>query len=120
MEYVNELYRVGASSDDLTTLAKLLKPFAPHLASEMLERLNASDEWPTWDDRYLASDTVELIIQINGKLRAKLAIDVTILSDEAKVKALATAEPKIQKYTKNGIKKIIFVPKAKLINIVTN
>ena len=118
MEYVNELYKQGASEEDLVALAKLLKPFAPHLASEMLEKLGSDDEWPTWDDQYLVSDTTELVIQINGKLRAKLTIDTSDLEDESKITALALADPKVQKYTTPGIKKTIFVKKAKLLNIV--
>jgi len=118
MEYVNELYKTGACHEDLVALAKLLKPFAPHLASEMLERLDANDEWPTWDDKYLVSDTVELVIQVNGKLRAKLTLDASDLDDEEKVKSLALADPRIAKYTENGIKKSIFVPRAKLLNLV--
>ncbi|MDO4747430.1 MAG: class I tRNA ligase family protein, partial [Candidatus Saccharibacteria bacterium] len=118
MEYVNELYKQGATEDDLVILAKLLKPFAPHLASEMLEKLNANDEWPTWDDKYLVSDTVELVIQINGKLRAKLTVGTDALEDEAKIIELALADSKVQKYTATGIKKTIFVKKAKLLNIV--
>ena len=61
MEYVNELYKNGASKEDLVVLAKLLKPFAPHLASEMLEKLDSDDEWPKWDEKYLVADTVELV-----------------------------------------------------------
>ena len=118
MEYVNELYKVGAVEEDLITLAKLLKPFAPHLASEMLEKLGADDEWPKWEEKYLASDTVEVVVQINGKLRAKLTVDKTDLENEEKIKELALADKKVQKYTKDGIKKTIFVPKAKLLNIV--
>ena len=118
MEYVNELYKQGATEDDLIILAKLLKPFAPHLASEMLEKLDTDDEWPTWDDKYLVSDTVELVVQINGKLRAKLTVDTDTLENEAKVIELALADSKVQKYTATGIKKTIFVKKAKLLNIV--
>lgn len=118
MEYVNELYKVGAETEDLITLAKLLKPFAPHLASEMLEYLNTDDEWPKWNDKYLESDTVEVIVQVNGKLRAKLQVAADTLEDESKIIELATAEPSIRKYTTNGIKKTIFVKRAKLVNIV--
>ena len=118
MEYVNELYKVGATKEDIIALAKLLKPFAPHLASEMLEKLGANDEWPKWEEKYLASDTVEVVVQINGKLRAKLTVDKSDLENEEKIKELALADEKIQKYTENGIKKTIFVPKAKLLNIV--
>ena len=118
MEYVNELYKSGATEEDVITLAKLLKPFAPHLASEMLEKLSADDEWPQWDEKYLVSDTVEVIVQINGKLRAKLTVSADDLNDEKKITDLALADEKVQKYTKSDIKKTIFVPKAKLLNIV--
>lgn len=118
MEYVNELYKLGASKDDQITLAKLLKPFAPHLASEMLEELKSDDVWPVWDEKYLASDTIEVVVQINGKLRAKLVIDKTDLEDEKKVIEIAKKDEKVKKYTADGIKKTIFVKKANLLNIV--
>ncbi len=118
MEYVNELYKQGASKEDLIALAKLLKPFAPHLASEMLERLDTDDEWPKWDEKYLTSDTVEVIVQVNGKLRAKLTVKTEDLEDEEKITSLALSDEKVAKYTKNGVKKSIFVKKAHLLNIV--
>ena len=118
MEYVNELYKVGATTEDLVVLAKLLKPFAPHLASEMLEKLEADDEWPKWDEKYLITDTVELIIQVNGKLRGKLQVSTADLEDEERIIKLAKADKKVKKYIENGIKKTIFVKKAKLVNIV--
>lgn len=118
MEYVNELYKVGATKDDLITLAKLLKPFAPHLACEMLEKLDSDDIWPIWDEKYLVSDTVELVVQVNGKLRAKLEISVDDLEDQEKIEKLALAEKNVQNFTKDGIKKVIFVKKAKLLNLV--
>ena len=118
MEYVNELYKTGASSEDLTALSKLLKPFAPHLASEMLEKLGADDEWPKWDEKYLASDTVTVVVQINGKLRAKFDVPADDLEDEEKIMEMVLNDKKVQKYTEGGIKKQIFVKKAKLVNLV--
>ncbi len=118
MEYVNELYKVGAGKEDLVVLAKLLKPFAPHLASEMLEKLGADDEWPKWDEKYLVAETVEVVIQVNGKLRAKLSVSAEELENEAEIVKKALDEPKVKKYTENGVKKTIFVKKAKLVNIV--
>ncbi len=118
MEYVNELYKVGAGEEDLVVLAKLLKPFAPHLASEMLEKLGADDEWPKWDEKYLVAETVEVVIQVNGKLRAKLSVSAEELENEAEIVKKALDEPKVKKYTENGVKKTIFVKKAKLVNIV--
>ncbi len=118
MEYVNELYKVGATTEDVTILAKLLKPFAPHLASEMLEKLNTTDEWPKWDEKYLASDTVKIIVQVNGKLRAKLTINKSDLENEEKVINLALTDEKVKKFTDSGVKKTIFVPRAKILNLV--
>ncbi len=118
MEYVNELYRVGAGEDDLVALAKMLEPFAPHLASEMLEKLGADDEWPKWDEKYLVAETVEVVVQVNGKLRAKMSVAAEELEDEAEMIEKALADEKIKKYTAGGVKKTIFVKKAKLINIV--
>ena len=118
MEYVNELYKVGATTEDLVVLAKLLKPFAPHLASEMLERLEADDEWPKWDEKYLVAENVEIVVQVNGKLRAKLNIAADDAANEEKVKELAFADERIQKYIAGGVKKAIFVPRAKLLNLV--
>ena len=118
MEYVNELYKVGASEEDLVTLGKLLKPFAPHLASEMLEKLGADDEWPKWDNRYLVDETIEVVVQINGKLRAKIQMDKDDLADEKKVIELALSDERVKKYVAGDVKKTIVVPRAKLINIV--
>ena len=118
MEYVNELYKVGTTKEDVIVLAKLLKPFAPHLASEMLEKLESDDEWPKWDEKYLVSDTVELVVQVNGKLRTKLTISKDDLADEEKITSLVLNDEKVKKYTETGIKKTIFVPKAKILNIV--
>ncbi len=118
MEYVNELYKVGAEKEDLIALAKLLKPFAPHLACEMLEKLDSDDVWPVWDEKYLVADTVEVVVQVNGKLRAKLQVDVEDLEDQDKIEKLALADSNVQNFTKNGVKKVIFVKKAKLLNLV--
>ena len=118
MEYVNELYKVGTEKEDLVILAKLLKPFAPHLASEMLEKLEADDEWPKWDEKYLVDKTVEVVVQVNGKLRAKLEVNAEDLEDEDKIVEMALANDKIKQYSKDGVKKTIFVKKAKLINVV--
>ncbi len=118
MEYVNELYKVGATTEDLIALAKLLKPFAPHLACEMLEKLDVDDEWPTWDNDCLVADSVEIVVQVNGKLRAKIAIAADELDNEDKIKQLALANEKIQKFVPGEPKKIIYIKQAKLLNIV--
>ena len=118
MEYVNELYKTGASTEDVIILAKLLKPFAPHLASEILEKEEADDKWPEYNEAYLVSDTVQLIVQVNGKVRAKLEINSDDLEDQEKIKELAMSQENVRKYLNGEPKKIIIPKGAKLINIV--
>ena len=118
MEFVNTLYKQGAAREDLVVLGKLLKPFAPHLASEMLEKLEADDEWPTWDESLLVADTVEVVVQVNGKLRARLQVPADQVDDAEQLQTLALAEPNVQKYLTHAPKKIIVPPHAKLVNIV--
>ena len=118
MEYVNELYKSGASREDIITLAKLLKPFAPHLACEILEKYESDDVWPTWDEAALVEDSVEVVVQVNGKLRAKITVPVADLADEKKLTELALAEENVARRV-SGVPKKVIIPKgAKLINIV--
>ena len=118
MEYVNELYKLGASQEDVVILAKLLGPFAPHLSAEMLEHLGVDEVWPTWNEAELQEDEVEIIVQVNGKLRARLKVPVSDLEDQAKVEALALKNENVQNFVKGTPKKTIYVPKAKLLNLV--
>ena len=118
MEYVNELYKIGASTEDIIILAKLLKPFAPHLASEILQKQEAEDKRPEYHPAYLVSDAVQLIVQVNGKVRAKLEINSDDLEDQEKIKELALSQENVQKYLNGEPKKIIMPKGAKLINIV--
>ena len=118
MEYVNELYKAGPTDEDIITLAKLLKPFAPHFASEMLEKYDADDEWPVWDESQLVSDTIEVVVQVNGKLRAKLSVPQELLDQPEELERLALADTNVQKFVANKPKKAIVVKHAKLVNIV--
>ncbi|HET8884190.1 MAG TPA: leucine--tRNA ligase, partial [Candidatus Saccharimonadales bacterium] len=108
MEYVNELYKlkVDGFSDDvwrdaLGTLARLLAPFAPHMSAELWQQLGNDDSieqagWPHWDDALITSDTMTIIVQVNGKLRAKLTVAAD--ADEDTVKQAALDEPNVQKF----------------------
>ncbi len=121
MEYVNELYKVGASREDAIQLAKMIKPFAPHLGCELLEHLGSDDEWPRWDNDLLVEENVEVVVQVNGKLRARLSVSRDALGDEEQLKTLALADPNIQRHTTDKeIRKIIIPKGAKLINIVVS
>jgi leucyl-tRNA synthetase len=119
MEYVNLLYKEPHGRDELVALAKLLCPFAPHLGAELLERLDTDDTWPEWDEQYLIQTTVEVVVQVNGKLRARLTVDAALLDDQAKLIALAKADPKITAIlADHELVKEIFVPRGRLINLV--
>jgi leucyl-tRNA synthetase len=105
----------------LRTLLMLLSPFAPHLAEELWSRLGftglASDQpWPQYDPALLIDDEVEIVIQVNGKVREHLTVAREATSDQIKEAALAL--PKIQEaIAGKEIKKVVVVP-GKLVNIV--
>ena len=118
MEYVNDLYKLGSTTDDLIVLAKLLKPFAPHLASEMLEHLDSDDTWPTWDESLLVEETVEVVVQVNGKVRAKLSLPADRVADEDFVKSEALKDTNVQKFIKTEPRKVIYIQKNHLLSLV--
>lgn len=131
MEYVNELYKIKvelpphkgnvAWTEAISTLAQLLAPFAPHIAEELWSDLGRTDSvhvdhWPTWDEKFLVADVITVVVQINGKMRAKL--DVAADVSEEEVTKLALEHERVIEHI--GVKKpakVIYVP-GRLINIV--
>jgi leucyl-tRNA synthetase len=103
------------------TVVKLLAPMAPHLAEELWEILGNKESifksaWPQFDEEAAKEEEVEIVIQINGKVRTR----ITVLADTPQdaLERLALAEPKVQELTRNKIiKKVIIVPN-RLVNIV--
>ncbi|PYI45619.1 MAG: leucine--tRNA ligase [Verrucomicrobia bacterium] len=104
----------------------LLNPFSPHIASELWEKLNAKfsdapgditeQRWPIYDERLLVEDEIEIVIQINGKLRDRMKMPM--LATEEELESAALSNPKIQdRIAGKTVRKVIVVPK-KLINIV--
>ncbi|KKM15353.1 hypothetical protein LCGC14_1696910, partial [marine sediment metagenome] len=78
----------------LETIIILLAPFSPHIAEELWESLGHKQSllnvnWPSWDDEKAAEDEIELVVQINGKVRAKTTIPAGLPDDEIKQKAFA-------------------------------
>ncbi|MGC1853569.1 MAG: leucine--tRNA ligase [Solirubrobacterales bacterium] len=131
MELVNEAYRVkdglyGAPSGvaavrfAAATAASLFFPFAPHLGAEVWERLEGGriweEPWPVADPALLASDTVTLVVQVNGKLRDR--IEAATDAPEAELLALARESEKVRRHLdgKEIVKEIV-VP-GKLVNLV--
>jgi leucyl-tRNA synthetase len=97
-----------------------LAPYAPHIAEELWQRLAhtkslAYESFPAYDPALLVENTVEIVVQVNGKVRDKLVVPTGIAKDELEKLALASA--KVQEFTAGKqIKKIIIVP-GKLVNI---
>ena len=122
MEYINHVRRGDRvpHRDEVVPLVQLAAPFAPHLAEECWETLGYSTSvfdggWPSFDAAMLVDDEVELVVQVNGKVRGKLQVAIDIAQDAALAKA--RADVNIAKFVVGEIKKVIFVPK-RLLNIV--
>jgi leucyl-tRNA synthetase len=96
-----------------------LFPFAPHLASELWERMFggeiSKEAWPTYEPGKLIADTITLVLQVNGKIRASILVPAGL--EEAEAVKLARAEANVAKYLASEPKKVIYV-KGKLINFV--
>ena len=130
MEMVNGLYKIKEShgidmSDEwrfaLENLIQILAPFAPHITEELWREMGHDDtvhvgHWPKWDEKYLKSSVMTIIVQVNSKLRAKLELPSDM--DKQGVEAAALADENVQKFTNNKPpKKMVYVP-GKLVNIV--
>jgi leucyl-tRNA synthetase len=105
----------------MRVLLLLLNPMAPHVTEELWERLGfagriSSAAWPTWNDAYLVESEVELVVQVNGKIRDKFVVARDATREQ--VEALALASPRIQDWTAGlTVKKVVVVP-GKLVNLV--
>jgi len=127
MIFVNAFTNAEAlPSSAMRRFLVLLNPFAPHLTSELWEKLNAKfrdnagditdQKWPDYDERFLVEDEVEIVIQVNGKVRDRMKMSIPATEEETKAAALAN--PKIQKFIAGKtIRKIVVIPR-KLVNIV--
>ncbi len=121
MILVNKISEDGISKSDFEKLVQILAPFGPHLAEELWERLGRADSifkqtWPKFDAGKLIEESFELVVQINGKLRARLTVPQDITQEEAQ--ELAQKEERVQKFIEGKqIRKVIFVP-GKLLNLV--
>jgi len=105
----------------LRTFVLLLSPFAPHLAEELWEQLGgrttlAYEPWPAYDPALLAQDTIEIAVQVNGRLRGRIVIPVNAAADAAL--AAAKAEPGVAIHLAGKpLRKEIYVP-GKIVNLV--
>lgn len=122
MTLLNEIYNVGSiTKKEFRDLLIILNPFAPHVTEELYQLIGCEgvldeQEWVTYDEALCKDDTIEIVCQINGKVKSKLTIPTDAAKDD--VIALAKADEAIIKATegKNIIKEI-YVPN-KLVNLV--
>ncbi|MFC4696776.1 leucine--tRNA ligase [Enterococcus aquimarinus] len=124
MVFINEAYKVDALPIDyIKGFVQLLAPIAPHIGEELWSILGNTESltyapWPTYDEAALVEDEVEIVIQINGKVRAKRFVPTQATREE--LEQLAKEESQIKELLAGKtIRKVIVVPK-KLVNIVAN
>lgn len=129
MELVNEMYRYKESKDvnagllgkATKELILILSPFVPHICEEMWQHIGQEQSvstmrWPEFDESALVKDTVEIVVQINGKVKEKLMVDSNATKEE--LEKIAMENEKIQGLLQGkSVVKVIAVP-SRLINIV--
>ncbi|MCI1351844.1 MAG: leucine--tRNA ligase [Pediococcus acidilactici] len=122
MVFVNEAYKADAlPMVYMEGLVKLLSPIVPHVAEEIWQIMGHEETityeaWPTYDESKLVQDTVQVILQVNGKVRSKVEVEKDL--DQAELEKIALADERIQQWTaEKDIKKVIVIPN-KIVNIV--
>ena len=122
MTLVNEFYAAGQiTRGDLRTLLLLLDPVAPHIAEEMWQQCGLGDpiyrqQWPEWDEDKLQEATVEIAVQINGKVRGRITVPAGMSREQAERELPQL--PEVQRLIAGKtVKKIVCVP-GRLLNVV--
>jgi len=121
MALVNDYYANGASRGDMRALLLMLSPFAPHICEEMWERMGfggqvSGQPWPEYDESKTVMDTVEMAVQVGGKLRG--TVQTARDSDQETVVSAAKANEKVARFLEGmEIVKVIHVPN-KLVNLI--
>jgi leucyl-tRNA synthetase len=110
--------------EGISILLRTLYPIAPHVTHALWTELGFAAKqgdlldapWPALDESALEQDEVEVVVQVNGKLRGRITIPAT--ADEATVRAIALADENVQKFVGDKpVRKVVFVP-GKLVNLV--
>ncbi len=129
MQCVNELYKAKADegfSDKQTwhfaleSMVQLVAPFAPHISEELWYELGNTasvhvDGWPTWDEALLKEETLTIVVQVNGKVRATLLLESDVTKQQ--VEAAALADDHVKQFVTGAPKRVVYIP-GRLINIV--
>ena len=129
MELVNALYKYESSghrnhrffTDTVMDVLKLMAPFAPHLAEELWEKMGGpysifDQKWPQWDEKALVRDEVEIVVQLNGKIKEKIMVPSGL--DKTQTEEAAMKDEKVIRLLEGKtVVKVIAVP-GRLVNIV--
>ena len=121
MTLVGDFQKNGCSKGDMKTLVTLLSPFAPHVAEELWEMLGGEgfvcqQSWPAYDESKTVADTIQMAVQVNGKVRANILVPAG--ADNNAIIAAAQADAKVQKFTEGmALVKTIVVP-GRLVNLI--
>ena len=121
MSLVNDFYANGASRGDMKALLLMLSPFAPHMCEELWEMAGYGGQvclqaWPEYDESKTVAATVQMAVQVGGKVRANIVVPTD--SDEAAVVASALAEPKIARMAEGMDLVKSIVVKGRLVNLI--
>lgn len=121
MEFHNEIRSEAVTLQTIKNFLKLLYPFVPHLAEELHWKLGGKkvlqgEIWPEFDETKIADAETEVVVQVNGKVRGKVVVDINAGEVEVKAKAIELPTVK-QLLAQDSIKRIIYV-KGRLINLV--
>ncbi|MGN1032554.1 MAG: class I tRNA ligase family protein, partial [Intestinibacter sp.] len=111
----------GIIREGIETIITILAPFTPHMGEELWEMIGKEGSifdisWPEYDEKALVKDEIEIVVQVNGKVRAKLSIDADMSKEDMEKTALENEKVKASIEGKNVVK-VVAVPK-KLVNIV--
>ncbi len=126
MELMNAFYKSGAKNPNLWRFSiekyiLLLSPFAPHLSEELWHQLGNTEsifraKWPNYDPNYIQKNEIEIVLQVNGKVRSRIKVSPEISED--KIRELALNNQKVQKYIEGKTIVKTIVVKNRLVNIV--
>ena len=121
MSFVNDVYAKGdITKEEFHTLLTLLNPVAPHITEELNELLGYetplyATAWPKWDEAALVASTIELGVQVNGKVRARVTVPAGLSKEETEARVLAA--PEVQPWIEGKtVRKVIAVKN--IVNIV--
>ena len=131
MELCNELGKLDDAApqsrallhESLRAIVLMLSPIVPHVCHALWPTLNGEGEilnapWPTFDESALARDTIEMVVQVNGKVRAKMEVPAD--TDKSAIEALAQSQQNVSRFLEGlSVRKVIVVP-GRLVNIVAN